>query len=134
MFGVEKCTSDPHCQYLHQTVAQSLKRGRATKPNLNGVFCELQSVCGKELEKFPEILVKIKFINIHYYPGLVMTGPRFTYARVSTRLRQLLRNDHLVLSVLAIAVGAVVGISVVGFREAIDFFSGHFLRAGRLLR
>ena len=59
-------------------------------------------------------------------PGLEMIKPLLTYARVSTRFRQLFRNDHLVLSVLAIVVGAVVGISVVGFREAIDFFQGVF--------
>ncbi len=58
---------------------------------------------------------------------LVMIEPRLTYARASTRLRQLLRNDHLVLSVLAIVVGAVVGISIVGFREAIDLFQGVFM-------
>lgn len=49
-----------------------------------------------------------------------------TYARLSTRLRQVLRNDHMVLSVLALLVGALVGISVVGFREAIDLFTGLF--------
>ena len=55
-----------------------------------------------------------------------MIKPFLTYARVSRRLRKLFRNDHLVLSVLAIVVGGVVGISIVGFREAIDFFQGVF--------
>jgi len=32
----------------------------------------------------------------------------------------------MVLSVLALAVGALVGISVVGFREGIDFFKASF--------
>ena len=41
-------------------------------------------------------------------------------------LSSIVSNDHIVLSVLAIVVGAVVGISVVGFREAIDFFQGVF--------
>ena len=59
-------------------------------------------------------------------PGLEMIKPLLTYPRVSTRFRQLFRNDHLVLSVLAIVGGAVVGISVVGFREAIGFFQGVF--------
>ena len=55
-----------------------------------------------------------------------MIKPFLTYAHVSARLRKLFRNDHLVLSVLAIVVGAVVGISIVGFREAIDLFQGIF--------
>ncbi len=55
-----------------------------------------------------------------------MAGSRFTYTRVSTRLRRSFRNDHLVLSVLAIAAGAIIGMSIVGFREAIDFFQGIF--------
>ena len=55
-----------------------------------------------------------------------MPGSRLSYTSLTTRFRQLLGNDHVVLSVLALAVGALVGISVVGFREAIDFFQGIF--------
>ncbi|MBM08471.1 MAG: chloride channel protein [Magnetovibrio sp.] len=55
-----------------------------------------------------------------------MAESRFTYARLSTRLRQSFRNDHLVLSVVAIAVGVVVGMCIVGFREAVDIFQGIF--------
>jgi CIC family chloride channel protein len=55
-----------------------------------------------------------------------MPESRITYARLSTRLRQLLRNDHMVLSVLALLVGVIVGMAVVGFREAIDLFQGLF--------
>ncbi|MBT6095970.1 MAG: chloride channel protein [Rhodospirillaceae bacterium] len=55
-----------------------------------------------------------------------MPESRISYARLSTRLRQLLRNDHMVLSVLALLVGAVVGMAVVGFRESIDFIQGIF--------
>ena len=59
-------------------------------------------------------------------PGLEMIKSLLTYARVSKRFRQLFRNDHLVLSILAIVVGVVVGMSIVGFREAIDLFQGNF--------
>ncbi len=55
-----------------------------------------------------------------------MPESRINYARLSTRLRQLLRNDHMVLSVLALLVGAIVGIAVVGFRESIDIIQGIF--------
>jgi CIC family chloride channel protein len=55
-----------------------------------------------------------------------MPESRLTYTRLSSRMRQLLRNDHMILSVLALVVGALVGISVVGFREAIDLFQGVF--------
>jgi CIC family chloride channel protein len=55
-----------------------------------------------------------------------MPESRLTYTRLSSRMRQLLRNDHMILSVLALVVGSLVGISVVGFREAIDLFQGVF--------
>ena len=55
-----------------------------------------------------------------------MPESRLTYTRLSTRLRQLLRNDHMILSVLALVVGGLVSISVVGFREAIDLVQGVF--------
>lgn len=58
-----------------------------------------------------------------------MPKSRLTYTRLSTRLRRLLRNDHMVLSVLALLVGALVGISVVGFRETIDIVQGLFYGA-----
>jgi len=55
-----------------------------------------------------------------------MPESRLTYSRLSSRLRQLLRSDHMVLSVLALVVGALVGISVVGFRESINLVQGLF--------
>ena len=59
-----------------------------------------------------------------------MPESRLTYTRLSSRMRQLLRNDHMILSALALLVGALVGISVVGFREAVDFFQGVFYGFG----
>lgn len=48
-----------------------------------------------------------------------MRKPRITYSRVLISLRRLLRNDHLVLSALGMAIGALTGAAVVGFRELI---------------
>ncbi len=51
-----------------------------------------------------------------------MTGKRTLFAPVLTRLGALVRNDQLILSFLALAVGSVAGVAVIGFREAIVFF------------
>ncbi len=48
-----------------------------------------------------------------------MKKPRISYARTLISLRRLLRNDHLVLSALGLAVGALTGAAIVGFRELI---------------
>ncbi|MDA0997925.1 MAG: chloride channel protein [Proteobacteria bacterium] len=50
-----------------------------------------------------------------------MPDPRFTYANVQSALRRLIRNEHLVLVVLALIVGSIAGGAVIGFREAIEF-------------
>ncbi|MEK9724842.1 MAG: hypothetical protein VW405_15335 [Rhodospirillaceae bacterium] len=44
---------------------------------------------------------------------------RISYVGLLSRFRRLLRNDHLILSVLAIIVGGLIGLAVVLFREAI---------------
>ncbi len=51
-----------------------------------------------------------------------MAHPRLTYMRILVRFRGLLRNDHLVLSVLALVVGVAAGAAVIGFRETIALF------------
>ena len=48
-----------------------------------------------------------------------MTGSRISYTRLVSRFGQVLRNDHLVLSVLAIFVGCLTGVAVALFREFI---------------
>lgn len=48
-----------------------------------------------------------------------MRKPRISYSRILISLRRLLRNDHLVLSALGLAIGALTGAAVVGFRELI---------------
>lgn len=49
-----------------------------------------------------------------------MTKSRFTYIRILLRFRRVLRNDHLVLSVLGIIVGCATGGAVIVFREFIQ--------------
>ncbi len=48
-----------------------------------------------------------------------MPESRITYLRLLSKFRRMLRNDHLVLSVLAIVVGSLTGAAVVAFRELI---------------
>lgn len=48
-----------------------------------------------------------------------MRKPRISYSRTLISLRRLLRNAHLVLSALGLAIGALTGAAVVGFRELI---------------
>jgi CIC family chloride channel protein len=50
-----------------------------------------------------------------------MRKSRISYLRVIISLRHLLRNDHLVLSALGLAIGAITGAAIVGFRELISF-------------
>ena len=50
-----------------------------------------------------------------------MSVPRFTYFRILLRLRRLIRNDHLILVILAIVTGTAAGAAVIGFRETISF-------------
>ncbi|MEW5729382.1 MAG: chloride channel protein, partial [Pseudomonadota bacterium] len=61
----------------------------------------------------------------------------FRPSRALMRLRRVLGNDQLVVSLMALAVGAAVGGAVIGFREAIVVVQGVFLGAGgedRLVR
>lgn len=55
-----------------------------------------------------------------------MAFSRFTYIRLVSRLRRLVRNDHLILSVLALIVGTATGAAVIGLREAIDLVQWAF--------
>ncbi len=55
-----------------------------------------------------------------------MGKPRFSYLRIVTAFRQVLRNDQLVLSVLALFVGSLAGGAVIVFREAISGFEWIF--------
>jgi CIC family chloride channel protein len=50
-----------------------------------------------------------------------MQVSRFTYIRILSRLRRLIRNDHLILAILAIVAGTAAGAAVIGFRETISF-------------
>ena len=50
-----------------------------------------------------------------------MLVTRFTYIRIFLRLRRLIRNDHLILVILAIVAGTAAGAAVIGFRETISF-------------
>ena len=50
-----------------------------------------------------------------------MSVSRFTYIRILSRLRRLIRNDHLILVILAIVAGTAAGAAVIGFRETISF-------------
>ena len=49
-----------------------------------------------------------------------MIRRRITAGRILVRLRRIVRNDHLVLSVLALVVGAAGGGAIIVFREGID--------------
>jgi CIC family chloride channel protein len=49
-----------------------------------------------------------------------MIGRRITAGRILVRLRRIVRNDHLILSVLALVVGAAGGGAIIVFREGID--------------
>ncbi len=53
-----------------------------------------------------------------------MRTSRFTYLRIVYLLRGLIRNDHLILAVLAVIVGTLSGAAVIGFREAIELVQG----------
>ncbi len=55
-----------------------------------------------------------------------MTDRRLTLPRVLDSLRRLGRNDQLVLSVLAVVIGAAAGGAAVAFREAIDLVQWSF--------
>lgn len=48
-----------------------------------------------------------------------MANTRFTYIRILLRFRRVLRNDHLVLSVLGIFIGCATGAAAILFREFI---------------
>jgi CIC family chloride channel protein len=58
-----------------------------------------------------------------------MTKSRLTYIKILSRLRRILKNEHLVLSVLGLIVGCGTGTLAVIFREAIHFVDEQFFRA-----
>jgi len=51
-----------------------------------------------------------------------MPTSRWTFMRVLAKAKRLSRNEHLVLSVLSLVIGASAGAAVIGFREAIAVF------------
>ena len=56
-----------------------------------------------------------------------MYSRRLRLNRLLMRLRLIIRNDQLILSILAVLVGAIAGIGVIFIREGIDFVQGIFL-------
>lgn len=58
-----------------------------------------------------------------------MTSRLFSPADLLLRLRRILRNDQLILSVLSLIIGLIAGALVVGFREGILFFHNQFFNA-----
>ena len=56
-----------------------------------------------------------------------MYSRRLRLNRLLMRLRLVIRNDQLILSILAVLVGAIAGIGVIFIREGIDFVQGIFL-------
>ena len=58
-----------------------------------------------------------------------MVISRLKYARLLLAARRVIRNDHLILMVLALVVGCASGAAVVAFRETIELvqhvFYGH---------
>ena len=49
---------------------------------------------------------------------------KIRFTRILTRLRRFIRNDQLILSILAVFVGAAAGGGVIAIRELIDFVQG----------
>lgn len=56
-----------------------------------------------------------------------MYSRRLRLNRLLMRLRLVIRNDQLILSILAVLVGVITGIGVIFIREGIDFVQGIFL-------
>ena len=59
-----------------------------------------------------------------------MVISRFKYARLLLAARRVIRNDHLILMVLALVVGCAAGAAVVAFRETIDLVQFLFYGTG----
>ena len=59
-----------------------------------------------------------------------MVISRFKYARLLLAARRVIRNDHLILMVLALVVGCASGAAVVAFRETIEIFQSLFYGSG----
>jgi len=53
-----------------------------------------------------------------------MADSKIRFGRILMRLRRLIRNDQLILSILAVFVGAVAGGGVIAIRELIDWVQG----------
>ena len=58
-----------------------------------------------------------------------MTTSRFHISRALMRVRRVLRNDQLVLSILALIVGSAVGGAIILFREGINLFQVLFFQS-----
>ena len=56
-----------------------------------------------------------------------MAKRRLRPSRILMRLRRIIRNDQLILSILAVFVGAAAGGGVIAIREGIDLVQGVFL-------
>jgi chloride channel protein, CIC family len=56
-----------------------------------------------------------------------MARRRLRPSRILMRLRRIIRNDQLILSILAVVVGAAAGGGVIAIRELIDLVQGFFL-------
>ncbi|MCE2509944.1 MAG: chloride channel protein [Alphaproteobacteria bacterium] len=59
-----------------------------------------------------------------------MAGPYDSFRTFFLRLTRLTRNDQVVLSILAVVIGAVTAVGAIGFRELIHFFHRLFFQAG----
>lgn len=59
-----------------------------------------------------------------------MAQDRFTYLRMLVRLKRLIRNDHLILAILALVAGAAAGGAVVAFREVVSLVQASVYESG----
>ena len=55
-----------------------------------------------------------------------MTKSRIRVSRILVWLRRIIKNDQMILSILAVFVGATAGVGVIAIRESIDFIQGLF--------
>jgi len=59
-----------------------------------------------------------------------MAKDRLTYIRLLAPLKRLIRNDHLVLAILALVAGAAAGGAVIAFREVISLVQATLYGSG----
>ena len=55
-----------------------------------------------------------------------MANSRIRVSRILVWLRRIIKNDQMILSILAVFVGATAGVGVIAIRESIDFIQGLF--------